>query len=567
MSKRLRLSTLILLFSLVSLFSPALAQDTFLTVTDLLGASYVRPLTDCPTAGITYTRSTNSFGCVSGASAPAGGSNTQVQFNDNGVLNGDAGLTYVKATDTLTVGSLVITIPLAPTSGGTGLALFAVGDVLYANTTTSLARRAAVAVGSVIASAGVNTPAVWSSSPTLTTSLTTPLVIGGTAVDSTLTLESTAGVGTTDAILFKTGSQVTAASFLTTGQFQLGSTAAQSNALLSARKTGTGLEFGHTNPAGFGSSLGGEAGTGAPFLCLSCIAGTTNNTYQTLGKVGVILKTDNSGALLFGQAQTATADNQVFTELMRLTSTGLGIGKTPAFKLDATVSSTDPAAIQIVAQFANTTTLTANNANIIEGTSTVASVNQGAFNHTATGGIRAMESTARATGASGTIADIIAFRGIVNNLGAGILTLGTAFQATGANTGAGTYTTYVGFDVLSAPPGASNYGVRSSIGASANNWNFYSGAAAQNYFLGNVGIGSGKTLPAVALDITGSIALTSTILSAGVAFASLGTPANGAIVYCTNCDQPTLVATTCTSAGGQTGAIAVRLNGAWKCLA
>ena len=41
-------------------------------------------------------------------SAP-GGSDTQIQFNDGGVLGGDSGLTYNKSTDTLSVGSLVST--------------------------------------------------------------------------------------------------------------------------------------------------------------------------------------------------------------------------------------------------------------------------------------------------------------------------------------------------------------------------------------------------------------------------------------------------------------------------
>lgn len=40
-----------------------------------------------------------------------------------------------------------------------------------------------------------------------TTSITVPLLIGGTTASSTLTLESTSGAGTSDAIIFKTGSQ------------------------------------------------------------------------------------------------------------------------------------------------------------------------------------------------------------------------------------------------------------------------------------------------------------------------------------------------------------------------
>ena len=51
-----------------------------------------------------------------------------------------------------------------------------------------------------------------------------------------------------------------------------------------------------------------------------------------------------------------------------------------------------------------------------------------------------------------------------------------------------------------------------------------------------------------------------------VLFANLGTPANGAVTFCSNCDPPTLVDQTCTSVGTQTGSIAVRTNGAWKCI-
>ena len=49
------------------------------------------------------------------------------------------------------------------------------------------------------------------------------------------------------------------------------------------------------------------------------------------------------------------------------------------------------------------------------------------------------------------------------------------------------------------------------------------------------------------------------LLSAGIAFANLGAPANGAIVYCTDCN----IANPCT--GGGTGALAKRIAGAWIC--
>lgn len=54
------------------------------------------------------------------------------------------------------------------------------------------------------------------------TSIVAPLLIGGSAASSTLTLESTSGVGTTDAIIFNTGSQVFAGKVNTGGQWVLG---------------------------------------------------------------------------------------------------------------------------------------------------------------------------------------------------------------------------------------------------------------------------------------------------------------------------------------------------------
>jgi hypothetical protein len=56
-----------------------------------------------------------------------------------------------------------------------------------------------------------------------------------------------------------------------------------------------------------------------------------------------------------------------------------------------------------------------------------------------------------------------------------------------------------------------------------------------------------------------SVEVGTTVVLAGVAFASLGTPANGAIRYCSDCT----IASPCASGG--TGALAKRLNGAWVC--
>lgn len=60
---------------------------------------------------------------------------------------------------------------LGTTNGGTGFAAYAVGDLLYANSTTSLARLADVAVGQVLVSGGANTAPAYSANPRVSTLL------------------------------------------------------------------------------------------------------------------------------------------------------------------------------------------------------------------------------------------------------------------------------------------------------------------------------------------------------------------------------------------------------------
>jgi hypothetical protein len=91
------------------------------------------------------------------------------------------------ATPSLT--SLTLSTPLAATSGGTGLSSFAVGDLLYASTTTAVAKLADVAAGSVLVSGGVSTAPAWSATPTLT-----GVRVSGTASIGTVTPIATASL-------------------------------------------------------------------------------------------------------------------------------------------------------------------------------------------------------------------------------------------------------------------------------------------------------------------------------------------------------------------------------------
>jgi hypothetical protein len=102
-----------------------------------------------------------------------------------------SGSTVKVAVSDLTAGravsaaSLALTTALPATSGGTGQSSYAVGDLLYASTTTALSKLADVATGNALISGGVNTAPLWGKIGLTThVSGTLPVANGGTGVTS-----------------------------------------------------------------------------------------------------------------------------------------------------------------------------------------------------------------------------------------------------------------------------------------------------------------------------------------------------------------------------------------------
>lgn len=198
------------------------------------------------------------------------GASTYVWQNQ---IDGAGWTTRLSITDAgaLTAASLVLsTTPLIATSGGTGFASYAVGDLLYASTTTALSKLADVATGSVLASGGVNTAPAWSASPTLTTSLTVPIVYGGSAAGSQLDLISTSnGAPSADFVRILTGGAETVR-FPNGGGWIAGTTAAVATGgftpkfMIYAQSNAAGLSLiRHTTPGGGGGlmAMGSSRGT------------------------------------------------------------------------------------------------------------------------------------------------------------------------------------------------------------------------------------------------------------------------------------------------------------------
>jgi len=143
--------------------------------------------------------------------------------------------------------------------------------------------------------------------------------------------------GTPDLILQQDGGNVGIGTTSPGNRLVVGDTSGVSTASIVAVNTtgnlGNCIEFGHTNGAGYRSTLGSHYSSGQPFLAFHAEAGTNINTFRTRGIAGSVITTNNGGALLFSRVTTASADNQSLTESMRIDASGnmyLGLTGNPS---------------------------------------------------------------------------------------------------------------------------------------------------------------------------------------------------------------------------------------------
>jgi hypothetical protein len=102
--------------------------------------------------------SLNTLGAGTGISV-TNGSGT-INIANTGVLSFSAGTTGLTPS-AATTGAVTLAGTLIAVNGGTGFSSYAVGDLLYANTTTTLAKLPDVALGNALISGGVSTAPSW----------------------------------------------------------------------------------------------------------------------------------------------------------------------------------------------------------------------------------------------------------------------------------------------------------------------------------------------------------------------------------------------------------------------
>lgn len=131
-----------------------------------------------PTSTKLYFVQNSTSGAYTVDFSTATGSGVTVPQGKTAPLRSD-GTNIVYAFDHL--GSLSLDTALAATSGGTGQTVYAVGDLLYASTTTALSKLAAVAIGNVLRAKGVGVAPAWEPVALATdVSGTLPIANGGT---------------------------------------------------------------------------------------------------------------------------------------------------------------------------------------------------------------------------------------------------------------------------------------------------------------------------------------------------------------------------------------------------
>jgi len=319
-----------------TLVTPALGTPSSGVMTNVTGL----PLTTGVTGILPSANGGTGFGTyTTGDLVYASATNTlsKLAIGPNGYVLGSNGTTVswqLAGTGTVTsvsqtfTGGLISVAGSPVTSSGT-LALTVAGTsggIPYFSSSSAWASSAALAANAIVVGGGAgaapstvttnstvltalgNGPTgtgniVLSTAPTFTTSITSPLVLGGTGTGSTLTLQSTSGIGSTDSVVIKVGNNgaTTALTVASSGTVTIG-TLNLTNAL-GTSYGGTGLtSFSAANNAIYSTSSAALTAGTLPILA----GGTGITSFGTGVQTALGQNVTGSGGIVLSTSPTLT---------------------------------------------------------------------------------------------------------------------------------------------------------------------------------------------------------------------------------------------------------------------
>lgn len=233
-----------------------------------------------------------------------------------------AGSSSIATVGTVTTGTWSATA-IAANKGGTGQTVYAVGDLLYASTTTALSKLADVATGSVLISGGVGVAPSWGATSGITAGVASAVTVANEATDTTcfihfgtaatgnLPVKSNAGLtfdsstGTLTAGALTSSGTITGFATLALG------TSGVANAGILMYNNGAGSYISISPPAG---SLGGSTNTlqdvTDTFVYRNSTDTLTNKSIVATQLTGTIADARLSANVpLLNAANTFTAEN------------------------------------------------------------------------------------------------------------------------------------------------------------------------------------------------------------------------------------------------------------------